>query len=50
MEHADPNAKRLTVFEQADLLWQFTKTGELELACLIPGHREAGMLGKVTVK
>jgi uncharacterized cupredoxin-like copper-binding protein len=50
MEHADPNAKRLTVFEQGDLLWQFTKTGEFEFACLIPGHREAGMFGKVTVK
>jgi uncharacterized cupredoxin-like copper-binding protein len=50
MEHADPDAKRLTVFEQGDLLWQFTKTGEFEFACLIPGHREAGMLGKVTVK
>jgi uncharacterized cupredoxin-like copper-binding protein len=50
MEHADPSAKRLTVFEQANPLWQFKKTGEFEFACLIPGHREAGMLGKVTVK
>ncbi len=50
MEHADPNAKRLAAFEQGDLLWQFTKTGEFEYACLIPGHREAGMHGKVIVK
>ena len=50
MEHADPNAKRLAVFEHGELLWRFTKTGEFEFACLIPGHREAGMLGKITVK
>jgi uncharacterized cupredoxin-like copper-binding protein len=50
MEHADPNAKRLAVFEQGELLWQFTKRGEFEFACLIPGHREAGMFGKVIVK
>ncbi|TMJ98732.1 MAG: copper resistance protein, partial [Alphaproteobacteria bacterium] len=27
-----------------------TKTGTFEFACLIPGHREAGMMGKVVVK
>jgi len=26
------------------------KAGTFEFACLIPGHREAGMLGKVVVK
>jgi len=50
MEHDDPNAKRLAPFNSADILWRFTKSGEFEYACLIPGHLEAGMLGKVIVK
>ena len=29
---------------------RFTKAEEFEFACLIPGHREAGMHGKVIVK
>ena len=50
MEHDDPNAKRLAVGENGEILWKFTKAGTFEFACLIPGHREAGMLGKVVVK
>jgi uncharacterized cupredoxin-like copper-binding protein len=50
MEHDDPNAKRLAPAAHGEILWKFTKAGTFEFACLIPGHREAGMLGKVVVK
>ena len=50
MEHDDPNAKRLSPLNGGELLWRFTKKGEFEFACLIPGHLEAGMHGKVVVK
>jgi uncharacterized cupredoxin-like copper-binding protein len=50
MEHDDPNAKRVAVSGTAELLWAFTKSGEFEFACLIPDHREYGMLGTVVVK
>ncbi len=50
MEHDDPNAKRLSPFNTAEMVWRFTKRGEFEYACLIPGHLEAGMYGKVVVK
>jgi uncharacterized cupredoxin-like copper-binding protein len=50
MEHDDPNAKRVAVFDQRELLWKFTTAGEFEFACLIPGHYEAGMHGKAIVK
>ena len=50
MEHDDPNAKRLAMSERGELLWRFTKVGQFEFACLIPGHYEAGMLGKIIVK
>ena len=47
MEHDDPNGKRLKSKATSEILWRFSKRGEFEFACLIPGHREAGMLGKV---
>ena len=50
MEHDDPNAKRLAPFNSGELVWRFTKRGEFEYACLIPGHLEAGMHGKIIVK
>jgi uncharacterized cupredoxin-like copper-binding protein len=50
MEHDDPNARRVAPYNRDELLWKFTKAGEFEFACLIPGHYEAGMFGKVIVK
>jgi uncharacterized cupredoxin-like copper-binding protein len=50
MGHDDPNAKRVLPYGNADLIWKFTKRGEFEFACLIPGHYEKGMFGKVIVK
>ena len=50
MEHEDPNAKRLRPKTSGVLRWQFTQAGAFEYACLIPGHREAGMVGTVVVK
>lgn len=50
MEHDDPNGKRLETGKSAELLWRFTKAGEFEFACLIPGHYESGMKGTVVVK
>lgn len=50
MEHDDPNAKRLAPKKKTELVWRFTKAGQFEYACLIPGHREAGMTGIIIVK
>ena len=50
MEHDDPNAKSLEPKAKSEILWRFSKRGTFEYSCLIPGHREAGMTGKVTVK
>ena len=50
MEHDDPNAKSVDPGKSAEILWRFNKGGTFEFACLIPGHREAGMHGTVTVK
>ncbi|WP_262271684.1 cupredoxin domain-containing protein [Microvirga yunnanensis] len=50
MAREDPNAKRLGPKTSGVLRWQFTQAGTFEYACLIPGHREAGMVGTVVVK
>ena len=50
MEHNDANVIRLKPGTTKELLWQFTKAGNIEYACLLPGHREVGMHGQVVVE
>jgi len=50
MEHDDPNARRLKPKASAEILWQFTKAGTFDFSCLIPGHRQSGMHGAITVE
>ena len=50
MEHDDPNGKTIGPYNSAEILWHFSRKGSFEFSCLIPGHREAGMIGKVIVK
>lgn len=50
MVHADANMVTLDPGKTGELIWQFTKVGTFNFACLEPGHFEAGMLGKVSVK
>ena len=50
MEHDEPNAARLAPKKTAEILWKFSKAGTFEYSCLIPDHREYGMVGHVTVK
>jgi len=49
MEHDDPNQVTLAPGRKGEIVWQFTKAGKVDLACLQPGHYDAGMKGKVTV-
>jgi uncharacterized cupredoxin-like copper-binding protein len=50
MQHDDPNGKSVEPKAKSEILWRFSKRGTFEYSCLIPGHREAGMTGKITVK
>lgn len=49
MEHADPNQASVEPGKTGNLVWQFTKAGTFDFACLQPGHYEAGMKGQVVV-
>jgi uncharacterized cupredoxin-like copper-binding protein len=50
MEHDEPHMAHVAPGKSGEMGWQFTKAGEFYYGCLIPGHFEAGMIGKVTVK
>lgn len=50
MEHADANMAHVKPGKAGEIVWQFTKAGEFQFACLQPGHFEAGMVGQITVK
>lgn len=49
MEHDEPYMAHLKPGAGGEIVWQFTKAGDFHFACLIPGHLEAGMGGKITV-
>jgi len=50
MEHADANMAHVKPGAKGEIVWQFTRAGEYQFACLIPGHYEAGMVGRGVVK
>lgn len=50
MEHADENMVTVPPGESGEIIWQFTKAGKIDFACLIPWHYDAGMKGTVRVK
>jgi uncharacterized cupredoxin-like copper-binding protein len=50
MEHADANMAHVKPGQAGEIVWQFTKAGDFQFACLQPGHYEAGMVGRVVVK
>jgi uncharacterized cupredoxin-like copper-binding protein len=50
MEHNDPNSALLAPKESAEIIWKFANGGELEFACNVPGHYQAGMMGEVTIQ
>jgi uncharacterized cupredoxin-like copper-binding protein len=49
MEHSDPNMVTVAPGKTGEVVWQFTKSGKVDFACLQPGHYDAGMKGAVSV-
>ena len=49
MKHAEPNMVSLDAGQRGGIVWRFDKTGTVDFACLVPGHLEAGMAGKISV-
>ena len=49
MHHDDANMVHVAPGKTAEFGWHFTRAGEFYYGCLVPGHFEAGMVGKVIV-
>ena len=49
MKHDDPNSVLVEPGKTAELTWTFTRADNLQFACNVPGHYQAGLVGKVNV-
>jgi uncharacterized cupredoxin-like copper-binding protein len=50
MEHDEPYMVHVAPGRTGEIIWQFTRAGEFDFACLIAGHFDAGMMGRIIVK
>lgn len=49
MAHDEPWMVHVDPSKQGELVWHFNRAGDFEFACLIPGHFQAGMRGRIRV-
>jgi uncharacterized cupredoxin-like copper-binding protein len=49
MEHDEPYMAHVAPGATGEIVWQFTRAGEFHYGCLVPGHFEAGMRGRILV-
>jgi uncharacterized cupredoxin-like copper-binding protein len=49
MEHDEEYQLHVKPGATGEMIWQFTKSGAFQFACLMPGHYEAGMVSNVVV-
>lgn len=50
MQHDDANSVLLEPGQEAELIWHFAKAKQLQFACNVPGHYQAGMVGAISVE
>lgn len=49
MEHAEPYMAHVPEQSDGSIYWTFEKIGTFHFGCLIPGHFQAGMRGRIVV-
>jgi uncharacterized cupredoxin-like copper-binding protein len=49
MEHSEPYMAHVGAGKTGEIIWTFNKPGDFDFACLIAGHYQAGMVGKIKV-
>lgn len=50
MEHDELYMAHVSPKKSGEIIWKFNRPGNFEFACLIAGHYQAGMVGKIEVK
>ena len=49
MEHDEPYMAHVAPGKAGEIVWLFNRPGDFDFACLIAGHYQAGMVGKIKV-
>ncbi|MES2687346.1 MAG: cupredoxin family protein [Pseudomonadota bacterium] len=49
MQHAEPSMVHVAAGKTGGMVWTFNRAGDFDFACLIAGHYQAGMVGKISV-
>jgi len=49
MEHDEPYMAHVAPGKTGEIVWTFNREGEFDFACLLPGHYDAGMTGRIRV-
>ena len=49
MEHDEPYMAHVAPSKKGEIVWTFNRPGDFDFACLIAGHYQAGMVGKIKV-
>jgi uncharacterized cupredoxin-like copper-binding protein len=49
MEHDEPYMAHVKPGTTGAIVWNFNRAGDFDFACLVAGHYQAGMVGKVKV-
>lgn len=49
MEHEEPYMAHVAAGKTGEIIWTFNRAGDFDFACLIAGHYQAGMVGKIKV-
>lgn len=50
MGHSHSNSVLLEPKQKEDIIWKFDNAANIEVACNVPGHYQAGMIAKVNIK
>ena len=50
MGHSHSNSVLLEPKQKGDIIWKFDNAVNIEVACNVPGHYQAGMIAKVNIK
>ena len=50
MEHDEPYMAHVSPGKTGEIIWKFNRKGNFDFACLMAGHYQAGMVGKIEVK
>lgn len=49
MEHDEPYMAHVPAGKTGEIIWTFNRAGDFDFACLIAGHYQSGMVGKINV-